>query len=184
MPTLPSLLVPLLAAFLLTLATAGLAQPVRTPNVEAELIAERAALVPGRANTVALRLKIRDRWHTYWQNPGDSGLPTTLEWKLPEGMRAGPIQWPAPKALAAGPLVNYGYDGEVLHLVDIDVPASLSASSPVTLSARADWLVCEDVCIPEGADLALTLPVDANAAPSPFAAVITPATRLSAGSSW
>ena len=146
-------------------ATAAVAQPVRTPNVEAELVAERAALVPGRANTVALRFKIRDRWHTYWQNPGDSGLPTTLEWKLPEGLRAGPIQWPAPKALAAGPLVNYGYSGEVLHLVDIDVPATFASSTPVTLTARADWLVCEDVCIPEGADLTLVLPVDANAGP-------------------
>src|SRR5512139_3877335 len=76
---------------------AARAEPVRTPNVEAELVAERAALVPGRTATVALRLAIRERWHTYWQNPGDSGLPTTLDWKLPEGMAAGPIQWPAPK---------------------------------------------------------------------------------------
>ena len=167
MPGLRSCLTFTMLAALLVTASAGIAQPVRTPNVEAELIAERSALVPGRANTVALRLKIRDRWHTYWQNPGDSGLPTTLEWKLPAGIGAGPIQWPAPKALAVGPLVNYGYDGEVLHLVDIDVPATFTASTPVTLDARADWLVCEDVCIPEGADLVLTLPVDANAPPSP-----------------
>jgi thiol:disulfide interchange protein DsbD len=135
------------------------AAPVRTPNVEAELVAERSALVPGETATVALRLKIRERWHTYWQNPGDSGLPTTLDWKLPAGMQAGPIQWPAPKALPAGPLVNYGYEGEVFHLVDLVVPAHLSPGQPVTLAARADWLVCEETCIPEGADLALTLPV-------------------------
>ena len=165
MPRIASTLVfAIVASTMLACAGTTLAQPVRTPNVEAELISEREALVPGQANTVALRLKIRDRWHTYWQNPGDSGLPTTLEWKLPEGFRAGAIQWPAPKALAAGPLVNYGYDGEVLHLVDIDVPATFAASSPVALSARADWLVCEDVCIPEGADLTLVMPVAANAA--------------------
>ena len=139
------------------------AAPVRTPNVEAELVSERSALVPGQAATVALRLKIRDHWHTYWQNPGDSGLPTTLDWKLPGGITAGPIQWPAPKALPAGPLINYGYEGEVFHLVDLAVPATLPAGTPVTLAARADWLVCEDTCIPEGVDLSLTLPVDASA---------------------
>jgi thiol:disulfide interchange protein DsbD len=136
---------------------------VRTPNVEAELVAERTALVPGQTTTVALRLAIRERWHTYWQNPGDSGLPTTLAWKLPAGLTAGPIQWPAPKALPAGPLVNYGYEGEVFHLVDVAVPAGVPAGSPLTLAARADWLVCEDTCIPEGADLVLTLPVATGA---------------------
>jgi thiol:disulfide interchange protein/DsbC/DsbD-like thiol-disulfide interchange protein len=151
----------------LIVATSTTAQPVRTPNVEAELVAERTALVPGQTNTVALRLKIRDRWHTYWQNPGDSGLPTTLDWKLPSGLTAGAIQWPAPKALAAGPLVNYGYEGEVFHLVDLAVPASLPQGQSATLKARADWLVCEDVCIPEGADLALVLPVDPKADPHP-----------------
>ncbi len=151
----------------LVVATGAIAQPVRTPNVEAELVSERSALVPGQTNTIALRLKIRDRWHTYWQNPGDSGLPTSLDWKLPNGVTAGAIQWPAPKALPAGPLVNYGYEGEVFHLVDLAVPASLPHGQSTTLKARADWLVCEDVCIPEGADLSLVLPVDPKAAPDP-----------------
>ena len=70
--------------------------------------------------TVALRLKMKPGWHVYWQNPGDSGLPTTIDWKLPSGFAAGPIQWPAPHALPAGPLINYGYEGEVLHLVDLE----------------------------------------------------------------
>ncbi len=155
------------ALAVLVVATGTAAQPVRTQNVEAELVAERTALVPGQTSTVALRLKIRDRWHTYWQNPGDSGLPTTLAWKLPDGFAAGAIQWPAPKSLPAGPLVNYGYEGEVFHLVDIAVPASVPPGQPATLKARADWLVCEETCIPEGADLALVLPVDAKANPHP-----------------
>ena len=165
-----------LAALVLAAAPAH-AEPVRTPNVEAELVSERTALVPGQTATVALRLKIRDRWHTYWQNPGDSGLPTTLDWKLPGGITAGPIQWPAPKPLPAGPLVNYGYDGEVFHLVDLAVPATLPVGSPVTLAARADWLVCEDTCIPEGAELALTLPVAASATEHPRWGAPVAATR-------
>ncbi|MEO5699647.1 MAG: protein-disulfide reductase DsbD domain-containing protein, partial [Casimicrobiaceae bacterium] len=134
---------------------------VRTEHVEAELVTGRTAILPGETLTVALRLKLASGWHTYWRNPGDSGLPTTLAWQLPEGAVAGPIQWPVPKTLPVGPMVNYGYEGEVLHLVDVQMPSSLGAS-PVTLAARADWLVCKETCIPEGADLSLTLPVAVN----------------------
>jgi thiol:disulfide interchange protein/DsbC/DsbD-like thiol-disulfide interchange protein len=139
------------------------AAPVRTAHVEAELVAEQSALMPGRPNTVALRLVMERGWHTYWQNAGDSGLPTTLTWKLPEGLKAGPIQWPAPRALPVGPLVNYGYQGEVLLLSDITTVPDFLSGKTVTLSARADWLVCKEICIPEGADLSLSLPVIADA---------------------
>ncbi|HEY2817748.1 MAG TPA: thioredoxin family protein [Casimicrobiaceae bacterium] len=135
------------------------AAPVKTPHVEAELISEDAALVPGRPATVALRLAIEQGWHTYWRNPGDSGLPTTIDWKLPAGFRAGAIQWPAPMAVHVGPLVNYGYEGTVLHLVSLDVPSSAKSGSTADLTARADWLVCKETCIPDGADLKLTLPI-------------------------
>src|SRR4029453_9440103 len=110
MPTAPRSLFALLACIL---ALAAQAAPVRTPNVEAELVPAATSAAPGAPAVVALRLKMREGWHTYWQNPGDSGLPTTIEWKIPAGVPAGPSQWPAPHALPAGPLINYGYEGEV-----------------------------------------------------------------------
>ncbi len=106
------------AAFIAAAVAVAHAAPVRTAHVEAELVPERSALVPGEPLTVALRLAMDRGWHTYWQNPGDSGLPTTLAWKLPAGMSAGPMQWPAPQALPVGPLLNYGYEGEVLLLTE------------------------------------------------------------------
>jgi thiol:disulfide interchange protein DsbD len=139
------------------------AAPVRTDHVEAELVAAEAALVPGATTTVALRLKIDDGWHTYWRNPGDSGLPTTIAWRLPPGYAAGDIEWPAPRAIPVGPLVNYGYEGEVFHLVPIALPADAKPGGTATLAARADWLVCRETCIPDGADLSLALPVAAAA---------------------
>jgi thiol:disulfide interchange protein/DsbC/DsbD-like thiol-disulfide interchange protein len=154
-----------LAAFALV-ASATHAAPVRTEHVTAELVADRAALVPGATTTIALRLAIDRGWHTYWRNPGESGLPTTLAWRLPAGYRAGDIVWPAPKALPAGPLVNYGYEGEVFHLVPLTVPAEATAGATATLAARADWLVCKETCVPEGADLTLELPVAPQAAAS------------------
>ena len=140
----------LLAAF------AAQAAPLRTPHVEAELVAERTAVQPGKALTVALRLKAIPGWHTYWRNPGDSGQPTSIQWKLPAGYAAGPIQWPAPEKLPIGPLANYGYEGEVLLLSDIQVSAG--AKAPATLSAHARWLVCNpERCIPEEGRVSLAL---------------------------
>jgi len=148
-------------------ATAAAAAPVKTQHVEAELVSEKTAFVPGAATTVALRLKMADGWHTYWQNPGDSGLPTTIAWTLPPGVTAGPIQWPAPHALPAGPLVNYGYEGEVLLLTDVQVPADAPVGQPIALKAKAEWLVCRETCIPEEAALDLEIPVAPRADPYP-----------------
>ncbi len=148
------------------LAVAAHAAPVRTGHVTAGLVGDQTALVPGTTTTLALRLAIEPGWHTYWRNPGESGLPTTLAWHLPPGYSAGDIVWPAPRALPAGPLVNYGYEGEVFHLVPLVVPADAKSGATVTLAARADWLVCKETCIPEGADLALELPIATHADPS------------------
>ena len=155
----PHFLTRFAALLLLATATNLAAAPVKTPHVEAEIISRLAAVQPGQPIEVALRLKIIKHWHTYWQNPGDSGLPTKLTWTLPEGVSAGPIEWPHPKPLPLGPLMNFGYEGEVLHLVKLQTPASLKAGSNIALKAKAEWLVCSDVCIPEGADLSIELPV-------------------------
>lgn len=157
-------------AFLAALLVAipALAAPVRTPHVEAELVAERTAVAPGEPLTVALRLKMIPEWHTYWRNPGDSGAPTTLAWRLPPGFEAGEIHWPYPRRLPAGPLMNYGYEGEVLLLARVTPPRDLVPGTPVTLAAKATWLVCSrEHCIPEDGELALTLPVAPDAGEDP-----------------
>ncbi len=152
------------------LAGAAGAQPVRGDNIEAELVAATDAAVPGRPLQVALRLKHDPHWHTYWQVPGDSGLPTQIKWRLPAGWQAGPIQWPVPQRFPVGPLMNFGYEGEVLLLTTLTPPAGLAPGGSVELAARADWLICKDVCIPGGADLKLVLPVRETAGPSRRAA--------------
>jgi thiol:disulfide interchange protein DsbD len=148
------------------------AQPVRADRAEVELVADVDAIVPGQALTVALRIRHEPHWHTYWQVPGDSGLPTRINWRLPEGFAAGPIEWPVPQRLPVGPLMNFGYDGEVLLLNRVQAPAALAAGSQVELAARADFLICKDVCIPSGADVKLALPVRVQAQPTPTAAQI------------
>jgi thiol:disulfide interchange protein/DsbC/DsbD-like thiol-disulfide interchange protein len=136
---------------------------VATDNVKARLVSEVAAVAPGQVFTVALELDIRDGWHTYWRNPGDSGEPTKLVWQLPPGFAAGDIVWTTPHRFEIAPLVNYGYAKHAVHLVQITAPKDLKAGSPVSLAAKASWLVCSDVCIPEDANLQLTLPTSTQA---------------------
>jgi DsbC/DsbD-like thiol-disulfide interchange protein len=151
----------------LCMAIGAGAAPVKTPQAEAELVAERDAVVPGEPLTVALRLKAIPGWHTYWRNPGDSGEPTRIEWQLPAGFSAGEIEWPAPVRIPVGPLMNYGYKGETLLLTRVVAPAQLAAGKPVTLRAKAYWLVCEVQCLQQEGELSLTLPAARSAGPDP-----------------
>jgi thiol:disulfide interchange protein/DsbC/DsbD-like thiol-disulfide interchange protein len=135
---------------------------VATDNVKSRLVSEVDSIAPGQAFWVALQLDIRDGWHTYWRNPGDSGQATKLLWQLPPGFTAGDIVWTTPHRFDLAPLVNYGYAKQAVHLVQITAPKDLKLGAPVSLAAKAGWLVCSDVCIPEGADLKLMLPVSAQ----------------------
>jgi thiol:disulfide interchange protein len=135
---------------------------VATDNVKAQLVSEVSAISPGQSFNVALEFTIRDGWHTYWRNPGDSGQATTLKWQLPPGFTAGDIVWTQPHRFEIPPLVNYGYAKHAVHLVNITAPKDLAVGAPVVLSAKAGWLVCSDVCIPEDGDLQLKLPVTAQ----------------------
>lgn len=150
-----------LLALLLTGAAAAWGAPVvKTEHVEAELVADKASAQPGHPVLVGLKLRMAPEWHTYWKNPGDSGLPTRIKWTLPDGWKAGEIKWPFPQTLPVGPLMNYGYEDEVVLLSELTPPAD-AKPGPATLRANAEWLVCKDVCIPEKGELDFTLPVAA-----------------------
>ena len=128
------------------------------PMVDATLVADRSSVAPGETFHLALHQQITPGWHTYWRNPGDSGEPTRLDLSLPQGWNAGEMIWPAPHSYDLGPLTNYGYSAEVTLPVPVTVPAN-AAPGPLTINAYASWLVCEDICIPEEAELTLTLAV-------------------------
>ncbi|MEM8799113.1 MAG: protein-disulfide reductase DsbD domain-containing protein [Pseudomonadota bacterium] len=122
------------------------------------LVSEVASIAPGKTFTVAIVMEPERGWHTYWKNPGDSGMATDLEWSLPQGFSPQPAQYPAPEVLAFGSLVNYGYSGDTALLVDIVAPRSVDGPI-VTLAVDAHWLVCDDeICIPEDTSLTLVLP--------------------------
>lgn len=131
---------------------------VTTPQVRAELLAYAPdGLAPGQEAWLGLRITHRPEWHTYWKNPGDSGLATSLQWTLPAGLESGDIQWPTPHKLPVGPLMNYGYEGTLLLPVPLHVGQGFDATQ-AEIRLRADWLVCKEVCIPESGEFRLTLP--------------------------
>ncbi|HET8726655.1 MAG TPA: protein-disulfide reductase DsbD domain-containing protein, partial [Alphaproteobacteria bacterium] len=150
--------------------TAESASPVTTDHVTAQMLPESRAARPGGTLWVMLHLKIKDGWHTYWRNPGDSGEPPHIVWTLPDGAKAGDIQWPYPDPLPYGPLLNYGYSKEAFHLVPIRIAEDWPADKPVRLQAKASWLACSDICVPEGGNFDLTLDTTATAQADPATA--------------
>lgn len=128
--------------------------------VHITLIAEEQTIQPGRPFWVALRLQLADHWHSYWKNPGDSGMPTAIHWDLPKGVTAEPIEWPYPQRFDLDSLIGYGYEGEVWLLTKITPDATLTADREATLKASVRWLVCNDsMCLPGTTDVSLQLPV-------------------------
>ncbi|TMJ78732.1 MAG: thiol:disulfide interchange protein, partial [Alphaproteobacteria bacterium] len=144
--------------------------------VTARLVSELSAVAPGATLWIDLHLDIAPGWHTYWRNPGDSGLPTEIAWTLPAGFNAGDIVWPVPERFVVEGLGNYGYRDAVDLLIPITVGQDVKLGATAHLDAVASWLVCSDICIPGDAQLALALPI-AAAAPDPAATGLFAAAR-------
>lgn len=149
------------------LQPAGLAvAPAVTPHAKVTLVSEKTSIQPGHDIRVGLRFELEKDWHIYWINPGDSGQPPRVEWKLPPQFHAGPLEWPAPRRLENGPLVDYGYENEVLLMSAIRAPADIEPGGTAKLEANIKWLVCYDICIPERQTVTLALPVVRDGAKS------------------
>jgi len=136
--------------------------PVKAQHLTAQLTSLGSAIAPGGKQIVGLVLTLEDGWHVYWVNAGDSGEPPQIDWTLPEGFKAGPMQFPIPDRLPLGPLMDFGYEDHVAFPVTIAAPAS-ATPGPAHLDAQVSWLVCQDVCLPGKAHLGLDLTVQPNA---------------------
>lgn len=129
----------------------------KTPQLTADLVAEPTPIISGKTVTLALRFNPVPGWHIYWKNPGDSGLPPSVTWKLPPGWTAGPLQFPFPEKILLPPLVSYGYEQETLLLTTFTIPDYEKIPSSFPIEADIEWLVCKETCLPGKAHLNLTL---------------------------
>jgi thiol:disulfide interchange protein/DsbC/DsbD-like thiol-disulfide interchange protein len=149
-----------LAMFLLALGGAipSQAQVVNGRQlVKAQLVADTQQIQPGQKFRLGVSYTIEPNWHIYWKYPGDAGIPTQIDWQLPEGFKAGPLQWPLPnREKEPGELEVFDYNNEVLLFTEVEAPAQLPAG-PIDLAAKSNWLVCEKECVPGDAQLSLKL---------------------------
>ena len=162
-------------------------QVVSTAQVQATLLVHAPkGIVAGQTFWLGLQLQHLPHWHTYWRNPGDSGLATELQWQLPEGLTADPLIWPAPQKIPVGSMANYGYEGRVLLVTPVQVgpkfkPSANAADIPLQL--HATWLVCKQECIPQEGDFSVRVPLKGNTvmAPDAFESALSKQARLLKG---
>lgn len=132
---------------------------VRTDAVTARLLAwAPQGVAEGQMLWLGLHMQHAPGWHTYWKNPGQAGMATSLQWQLPTGWEAGEIAWPVPAKFMAGGLVNFGYADDVLLAVPVRIPA-LQATDTVPIVLQANWLACRTECVPQQGELRLQLPL-------------------------
>jgi len=91
-----------------------------SPHVKARLMPEVGSIEPGSRFCVALAFTMEEGWHIYWKNPGDSGLPATIQWDLPEGFSAGETEWPYPLKFETPGIVSFGYADDAVYNGGID----------------------------------------------------------------
>jgi thiol:disulfide interchange protein DsbD len=134
--------------------------PDQTGHTRLSLVADVREINPGRPFTVGVVLRMDKGWHTYWRNPGESGLPTELTWTLPPGFTAGAPAWPLPeKKVEEGDLLTFAYADEVMLLVPITPPGDLVPGTTATLRLDASWLECERTCVPGEGSASIVVPV-------------------------
>jgi len=145
-------------AWVLAVILPAEAQQAGQDNLTVELVAETDNPAPGGEVTLAFVAKPDEGWHGYWKNPGDAGLDTRLDWKLPQGVTAGELRYPVPTRLMVAGIMNYVYKGSYTQLVTLKVPAGLKPGTALPVTVRADYLVCTDeVCVPETENLSINL---------------------------
>jgi DsbC/DsbD-like thiol-disulfide interchange protein len=135
--------------------------------LEVRLISATRSISAGKTLNLGLHLRHPAGSHSYWKHPGIVGLPTTVEWELPAGFKAGEIEWPAPAMVMMACYETQGYEGETLLMIPITVPEGLTAKS-ATLAAKVSWMCCGKTCMPAmKVPFSITLPVAASAEADP-----------------
>ena len=135
------------------------ANPVETGHAKASLITNLQSLNQESFH-VGVRLQMQDGWHTYWENPGDSGSPFEANWTTDEGVIIENVQWPTPITIPYPPLMTYGYEGDIVFPFQVFRSQETELK---TISVDFNFLICADICIPESASLSLDL---SSASPS------------------
>jgi DsbC/DsbD-like thiol-disulfide interchange protein len=120
----------------------------------------RARLISG-GGIAGVELELPEGWKTYWRYPGEAGgVAPVFDWSQSTNLESAQVLYPAPKRFTDASGETIGYKGNVTFPVRLKPK---DASKPIDLRVAFDYGVCKDICIPAQAELALTVPPDADA---------------------
>ena len=129
------------------------ANSVNSGHAEISLIKYNQSDLSNDKNLIGIKMDMQKNWHTYWKNPGDSGGPIKIIWKTSENISIGQIKWPTPELIPYDPLMTYGYKDFVIF--PFEYVKNFDGNADIKLDL--DFLICDDVCIPEKAKIQTTL---------------------------
>ncbi|MGM0441993.1 MAG: cytochrome c biogenesis protein CcdA [Elusimicrobiota bacterium] len=124
-----------------------------------DLISDVQWIKPGSSFQVGVLFKMREGWHTYWINPGESGMKPEIEWDMPDNFSAKEIKWPAPEKFYEGDFITFGHEDSLLLSREITVPSHLKPGTTVSMRVKASWLICKEMCVSRDGAASLKLPV-------------------------
>jgi thiol:disulfide interchange protein DsbD len=141
------------------LALGALPGPSRqVPTVPVALVPELAWVRPGTTFRVAARIQLPAGWHIGWKHPGQTGLPTTIAWRVPSGILVGPTEWGFPERAESAGVISHVYRDEALLTTSFTVGADARPGS-AELVAEMHWGLCREICIPQERQVQVALPV-------------------------
>jgi DsbC/DsbD-like thiol-disulfide interchange protein len=126
------------------------------PHTAARLIA--GALSKSTAAPIlraGVELKLDPGWHTYWRDPGDTGVPPTFDFSGSDNVRSATVLWPAPERFSDGAGgTSIGYVDHVILPLQV---APIDAAKQPRLHLKLGYAICGNLCVPAEANLQLAL---------------------------
>ncbi len=155
------------------------------PQVQVSITPDTLAIQPGKSFHLAITITPQSGWHIYWENPGDSGLPTTVTWQLPPGFSAGHLQFPIPRQFTLpGNIIAYGYEGPTTFLATITAPKDFDLSGDVPIAGTVAWLCCKEECVPGRKPFLIHLPIAQEAVHTNISLFKQAQTRMPGDTPW
>jgi len=140
----------------------------QTPQSSAQLVSAVQGTGDLAAIPVALHIVLQPGWKTYWRSPGDAGYPLMVDVTGSTNVAEAKVAWPVPRRFQLFGLQTFGYGEEVAFPVMV---SPMTPGAPIALKAKIRYLVCETVCIPQDAELALDL-AKGDATPTTYAPLV------------
>lgn len=136
--------------------------------VNAELISSVKTVAPGEMFYFAIKLDVKDPWHVYWKYPGESGLPTRINYDVAKELEVFPFKWPTPiRFTQPGGDAGFGYQTEVVFLSEAIATEGLIPGTKIPVKVKVNWLGCSpNICLPGSAELSQVIEIASITTPN------------------